>query len=275
MGGIGKEVLSGKGQSVRPTAVIADDDALARERLKDLVTEAPLVELVGEAADGESAARLIDELRPDIAFLDIEMPVWSGIEVLRRVHHTPVVIFTTAYDQYAVTAFELAAVDYLLKPFGVARFREAVERAVRMVGEGPTPEGTGEPVVERGAEGGAMRGRVEEALGDEKPLTRLFLAERDTIVPVSVEEVLRFEADGDYVIVYTAERQHLVRLRLQSLEARLGERFLRVHRSHLVNLDHVRQFERHEDGRLIVIMSDQTRILASRSRSRELRRRAR
>jgi len=263
---------------VRPTAVIADDDALARERLKDLIAEAPLVELVGEAADGRSAVRLIDEVRPDIAFLDIEMPVWTGIDVLKRVEHTPVVIFTTAYDHYAVTAFELAAVDYLLKPFGVERFREAVERAVRMLGEGgDEDEGEDEGRRPSRRTGGRelFKARAGETMEPEKPLERLFLRDRDTIVPLPVKQVLRFEADGDYVIVHTAERQHLVRLRLQNLEERLGDRFLRVHRSHLVNLDHVRQFERSDDGRLIVIMSDQSRILASRSRSRDLLRRSR
>lgn len=258
---------------MRPTAVIADDDALARARLKDLIAEAPLVELVGEAADGRSAVHLIDAVRPDVAFLDIEMPVWTGLEVLKRVQHTPVVIFTTAYDHYAVTAFELAAVDYLLKPFGAERFREAVERAVRLVGE--EDEAAQQRASDRVREGEALKTRAGETMEQEKPLERLFLRERDTIVPVPVEQVLRFEADGDYVIVHTAERQHLVRLRLRNLGERLGDRFLRVHRSHLVNLDHVRQFERNDDGRLIVIMSDQTRILASRSRSRELLRLAR
>jgi two-component system, LytTR family, response regulator len=249
-----------------PTAVIVDDDALARERLKDLIAEAPLVEVIGEAADGATAVHLIEELRPDIAFLDIEMPVMSGIEVLRRVRTPPVVIFTTAYDNYAVTAFELAAVDYLLKPFGLDRFRGAVERAVRLVdARGGGDDGETE----------RARQRAIETLEPERPLTRLFLRERGAILPLAVAEVMRFEADGDYVVVHTAEHRHLVRLRLQDLESRLGERFLRVHRSHLVNMDHVKRFERHEDGRLIVILSDGARILASRSRSRELLRLAR
>lgn len=245
---------------MKPTAVLVDDDALARERLRDLAQEVPLVEVIGEAADGTSAVRVIDELRPDLVFLDIEMPAGSGLDVVRRIEHHPAVIFTTAYDQYAVTAFELSAVDYLLKPFGPERFREAVERAFHALDKGPHAP---------------VHDGLEEALDREPRLTRLFLRERDAILPIPLERISRFEADGDYVLVHTGDREHLVRLRLQDLEARLGDRFLRVHRSHLVNLDHVKMFEQHEDTRLVVVMSDGTRILASRARSRELRRLAR
>jgi two-component system LytT family response regulator len=249
---------------VKPTAVVVDDDALARERLRDLAGEVPLVEVIGEASDGLSAVRLVDELRPDIVFLDIEMPALNGLEVVRRFRHTPAVIFTTAYDQYAVTAFELSAVDYLLKPFGAARFREAAERAVASLGK--------EPAV-------ALTQRLAGSLDPEPGLSRLFLREGDSILPVAVERISRFEADGDYVIVREAgdpsARKHMVRLRLQDLEDRLGDRFLRVHRSHLVNLDHVRVFEHQDDARLVVVMSDGARIVASRARSRELRRLAR
>lgn len=245
---------------MKPTAVVVDDDALARERLRDLADEVPLVDVIGEAADGVSAVRVIDDLRPDIVFMDIEMPAGSGLEVVKKLTHRPAVVFTTAYDQYAVTAFELSAVDYLLKPFGAERFQEAVQRAVQALGK------------ERAV---PLDQRLEEALDTEPRLSRLFLRERDAILPVPVERITRFEADGDYVLVHTGDREHLVRLRLQDLEARLGDRFLRVHRSHLVNLDHVKVFEHHEDARLVVVMSDGTRILASRARSRELRRLAR
>lgn len=247
---------------MKPKAVVVDDDPLARERLKDLVSEVALVDIVGEAGDGEAAVRLIDDIRPDLAFLDIEMPACSGLEVVKRIRHSPAVIFTTAYDHYAITAFELAAVDYLLKPFGADRLREALERALSTLGReaGDLDVGT----------------RASDALGSsEERLTRLFLRERDTILPVAVERITRVEADGDYVSVHADDRSYLVRLRLQDLESRLGHRFLRVHRSHLVNLDHVKVFEHQQDARLVVVMSDGTRILASRARSRELRKLAR
>jgi len=255
---------------VRPTAVVVDDDAMARELLRNLIEGADLVDLVGEAADGVTAVRLIDRVHPDIAFLDIEMPGMSGIEVLRTVRHAPVVIFTTGHDEYAVQAFELAAVDYLTKPLGPERLRRALGRAVQVATtegaeETPTPE---ERIEEEAEEGG--RPRAAEAVVSEGPLTRLFLRDRRTIIPVPVESILRFEAEGDYVMVHTSEHRHLIRFRMRDLEDRLTDRFLRVHRSHLVNLDHVQCFERHEDGRLIVVMSEGTRIIASRARSREL-----
>lgn len=242
---------------MRPTAVVVDDDPLARERLRDLAAEVRLVDVVGEASDGVSAVEVIERLKPDVVFMDIQMPGQSGLDVARRLTHAPAIVFTTAYDQYAVAAFELSAVDYLLKPFGAERFREAVLRALA--------------TRERDSRGEVVR-RMESTADPTERLTRLFLRERDTILPVPVERIIRIEADGDYVTVHTGERSLLVRLRLRDLEGRLGERFLRVHRSHLVNLDHVRRFENQDDARLVVVMSDGARVFASRARSRELRR---
>lgn len=245
---------------MRPTALVVDDDPLARARLRDLAAEVPLIEVVGEAADVDGALDAIARLRPDVVFLDISMPGGSGLDVARRMEHTAAVVFTTAYDHYAVTAFELSAVDYLLKPFGAERFREAVERALAAARR-EAPE--------------SRIARLPPSLEGEGSLSRLFLRERDAILPVPVGRIIRFEAEGDYVLVHTEERSYLVRLRLQDLEGRLGERFMRVHRSHLVNLEHVKRFENHDDARLVVVLSDGTRVQASRARSRELRRLAR
>ena len=245
----------------RPTAVVVDDDRLARERIKDLNEETQLVDVVGEAADGRSAVELIDRERPDIALLDIQMPVLDGIQVLEAIAHQPAVIFTTAHGHYAVRAFELAAVDYILKPFGPDRFRTAIERARRSSSRDETP---------------STFERINEVMGrSSAPLARLFAREREAIVPIDVDEVVRVEASGDYVLVHTSGRRHMMRANLQDLQSDLGERFLRVHRSHLVNLDHVARFEPHDAARLAVVLSDGSRVVASRSRSQELRRLAR
>jgi two-component system LytT family response regulator len=240
---------------------VADDDPLARERIKDLNAETGSVELVGEAADGSAAVDLIDERRPDIVFLDIRMPVLDGIQVLRAIEHEPAVIFTTAHGDYAVRAFELAAIDYLLKPFGAERFRRAVERAASV----------------RGRESSIRTLERIQAVtaAPRAALTRLFARERDAIVPIDVADVVRVEASGDYVLVYAKGKRHIMRASLQELEERLGDRFLRVHRSHLVNLDHVVRFEPHDAVRLTVLLTDGSRVIASRARSQELRRLAR
>ena len=111
------------------TLVIADDEVLARDKLRSLAEELPDVRVVGEAEDGPTALRMIEELRPDVVLLDLSMPGMSGLEVAKRMRHRPAVVFTTAYDQYAVAAFELQAVDYLLKPFDDGRFKAAIDRA--------------------------------------------------------------------------------------------------------------------------------------------------
>jgi two-component system LytT family response regulator len=168
------------------------------------------------------------------------------------------VIFTTAYGHYAVRAFELAAVDYLLKPFGRERLSEAVARLTVQVSETET-----DSTLER------ARAALRPA---EEPPNRIFIRDRDAIVPVSVAAIVRFEADGDYVRVHTRAEQHMMRIKLQDLEESLGDQFLRVHRSHLLNLAHVVKFESHDATRLAAIMADGSRVVASRSRSQTLKR---
>jgi len=243
---------------VKVRCIVVDDEPLARLRLRDQILDVPWLECVGEAADGTAAIRVIDSLRPEIVFLDIELPGLSGLEVLGRVRHRPAVIFTTAFDRYAVAAFELSAVDYLLKPFGRARFEAAIDR----VRQGLDVADPG-----RGVE------RARQALSSSERLQRLFVRERGKIVPIALHVIERFEAQDDYVLVHVAGRRHLVHVTLSDLERRLDpECFLRVHRSHIVNVDHVAELVRGTDGRLEVRMRDGTGLLASRVRSRALRR---
>lgn len=242
------------------SALIVDDEPLARRRLRELLDEQAEIRVTGEAITGSEAVQLIDALRPDVVFLDIELPEMNGLEVVRRMHHQPLVVFTTAFDRYAVTAFELAAIDYLLKPFGPERLATAIDRLKRALDEGHE----GSPVSER----------AEQALQESRdaPLTRFFVRDRGKLVPVSAREVERLEADDDYVRVYARGRMHLVYLTLNDFERRLDvQRFLRIHRGHIVNLDFVRHLVPGEGGRIEIEMHDGTRIQASRTRSRELR----
>lgn len=238
-------------------AILVEDEPLARRALRDLLAGVTWIEVAAEAEDGRTASRLIDELRPDLVFLDVRMPERSGLEVLEKTTADPTVVFTTAYEQYAVAAFELGAVDYLVKPFGRDRFLRTIERLERTLGH------------DDGTPSAASRARDVLAEG---PLQRLFVRTGERIVPVPVAEIVRAEAAGDYVQIYTRKGSHLLHLSLEALETRLDpQRFVRVHRSHLVNLDRVVQMQAHDDRRLMVRLDDGSAVLASRAASSRLR----
>ena len=233
-----------------------DDEPVARAGLRAMLRAFDWVEVVGEAADGESAVAAIDALRPELVFLDVQMPGLLGTEVLRRLERPPFVIFTTAYSEHAVTAFELGAVDYLLKPFGPSRLVAAMERVRSALGE-PAPADALERL------SGALAGG---------PISRLFVRIGGTLVPLPVERVSWFEANGDYVTAHAGNARHLLHLSLSRLEARLdARRFVRVHRTHIVNLDQVRAFRRDARGNLEAELLDGARVPVSRARAQELR----
>ncbi|HSW31783.1 MAG TPA: LytTR family DNA-binding domain-containing protein [Longimicrobiales bacterium] len=241
---------------MRVRALIADDEPIARVGLRRMLADFEWIECVGEAATGPAAAAALDALRPDVVFLDIEMPGMNGIEVLRRAAHQPFAVFTTAYSQHAVSAFELGALDYLVKPFGPARLATAMERVRSGLGEpAPAPQ----------------RDRLAEALGA-TPMSRLFVRSGATLIPVAVADIGWFTAAGDYVEAHTGAGHHLVHVSLARIEARLDPRkFCRIHRTHVVNLDHVRTFRRAPNGRMVAELRDGTRLPVSRIHASELR----
>lgn len=234
----------------RVRAVIAEDEELSRASLRRLVSEVEWVELVGEVADGTAAVEAIDRLQPDLVFLDVMLPELTGLEVLERVHHHPLVVFTTAYERFVVTAFELEALDYLVKPFGSRRFHETMDR-VRRRFQGP----------------GAKAAQLPPG-----PLERLFARVGSRIVPVPVREVSHFQAEGDYVRAFAGGASHLLYVTLAQLEERLQLPFLRIHRSHMINVDSVQRVERHDERRYVVFLKDGSRIVASRSGTAALKR---
>ena len=238
------------------TTLVVDDEPIARAGLKGMLSAFDWIEVVGEAADGQSAARAIETLKPELVFLDVQMPGLLGTDVLRHVDHRPFVIFTTAYSQHAVTAFELGAVDYLLKPFGAARLAAAMERVRGAIGEPSS--------------GDAIE-RLSGALGG-GPITRLFIRVGNATVLLPVDGVTRLEADGDYVAAHAGGTQHLLHLSLSRLVTRLDpKRFVQVHRAHVVNLDHVRAFKRDTRGNVEAELNDGSRVPVSRARAQELR----
>lgn len=241
--------------------LICEDESLAVRALREYLKDVEWVEVVGDARDGRAAMRLIHKLEPDLVFMDVRMPRLTGMEVLEAVTHRPAVVFTTAHDEHAVKAFELGAVDYLVKPFGRERFAEALDRVRERLDADSA----------RGREPSASR-RARTALADEDGLERLFVRSAGSIVPVDLDDVRRMEASGDYVRVHVEDESYLVSLSLTELERRLDpDCFLRIHRSHLVNADHIDRVEKHDRRRLRVHLDDGTAVVASRSGSRDLR----
>jgi two-component system, LytTR family, response regulator len=241
---------------VKGSVLIADDEPLARctlrEHLRDLGWAGP----VHEARDGKTAVAVANSQRPDLVFLDIVMPGATGLEVLEQLDYEPKVIFTTAYDDYAVTAFELGALDYLLKPFGRERLERVVRRAQAALNGSAAP----------------LLSRARESLEQARSLSRVFVRDGNRIVPIPLASLERVEGADDYVTLYTSAKAYLVSLRLSDLEGRLREaNFMRIHRSHLINLEFVSSIEPYDAARVLVLLKGGTRIVASRAGSRRLR----
>lgn len=247
------------------TVFIAEDEPLARDLLRDAIYAHAGLRLVGEAADGASALAQINAVRPDIVFMDIQMPEMTGLEVLRRLDFVPDIVFTTAYDQYAVTAFELNAVDYLLKPFTRARFDAAVARLL---------DGLDDARPERG---GADRTQLDATLTQAAQrvpsrIERILVRDRGRIFPLAVGEIAYLRADAKYTAIAARGQTFLVRIGISDLELQLDPaRFIRIHRSTLVNLDFVDSMKADEQSQLLIQMRDGTVLTASREASKVLR----
>jgi len=233
--------------------LIAEDEPLAAEALADWVRDMPQLELLGIASNGEAALAEIRAQKPDLVLMDIQMPGLTGLQVLRALGDEgsrPAVIFTTAYDEHALAAFELHAVDYLLKPFSHERFVEAIEHATQIAA----------PVVE------ALQAPSNE------PLTRLMVRDQGKIFPLQVDEIEHLRSDNKYTAIASRGRSFLVRLPIAAFEQRLDPaRFLRLQRACIVNLDFVDSMTPDDNSQLIVQMRDGTRITASREVSKKLR----
>jgi len=239
------------------TILVADDEPLARRTLCTQLRDLGCRGTIHEAGDGQTAIAVANRERPELIFLDIVMPGATGREVLERLEYEPSVIFTTAHDQYAVTAFELGALDYVLKPFGRDRLERVITRA-RSISPG-APE--------------RLLDRAQAALQPSRRLlSKIFVRDANRILPLAISEIERVQAADDYVTIFTPAKEYLVSVRLSDLERHLGaDRFLRIHRSHLVNLEYVTSIQRCDAARLEVVMKSGVRIMASRTGSKRLR----
>ncbi len=238
-------------------ALIIDDEPVARGYLRDLIHESEEVRVVGEAANGIEAVERIKKERPDLIFLDIQMPEMDGFEVLTRLDpdFLPLIIFLTAHDTYALQAFEAKALDYLLKPFDRPRFRKALDKAVELIRSRNLAD------FEK-----RLRSLVSRLNTDRPPLKRLMVRSRDRAYFLRTGDIRFIEAAGNYVVLHVGEDEHLIRETLSSLEGRLApDTFVRVHRSRIVNLDHVREVISLEKGEYRIVLTDGSQLKLGRS----------
>jgi DNA-binding LytR/AlgR family response regulator len=246
------------------TALIVDDEPIARKVLREELELANDVEVIGEADNGSAGLAQILNLKPDIVFLDLQMPEITGIEVARRLHrgtHLPAVIVITAYDQYAIQALDAGAVDYLLKPISQERLHEALERVRRV-------HGNQRELAEKLA-------RTQEAPLDvptPAKVRKIVGRDGEEYVILNAAEIYAFQADGDLVWIVTAKKKYLATQSLRTIQERLQHtNFRRVHRSALVNIDHVRKMSTLSSQRWLLTLSNGFEFIVSKRLARNVR----
>jgi two-component system LytT family response regulator len=242
--------------SMKIRTLIVDDEELARDRIQSLLQMQPDVDIVGICRDGVSALETIERERPDLVFLDVQMPGMDGFEVVENLDKgtMPAIVFVTAHDGHAIRAFEIHALDFLLKPFDQTRFEKALERAR---GKVSTPQTT---VIDS-----RLVSLLEELREERKYPERLIVKSSGRVFFVRTEEIDWVEASGNYVKVHTKADAHLLRESMKNMEAKLDPKiFVRIHRSAIVNIDRIKELEPWFHGEYIVIMRDGTRLTASR-----------
>jgi two-component system, LytTR family, response regulator len=232
------------------TAVIVDDEELARQVVREMLKKHPEIEVVGECANGFEAVKTVGEQKPDLLFLDIQMPKLDGFEVLELLEGNLAVVFVTAHDEHALRAFEVHAVDYLLKPFSADRFESALERATQRVGSAAPPAGE---LASAAREPGEFASRIVVRDGT-----------RVQIIPVAKLDFV--EAQDDYVALASQGKKHLKQQTIASVEAILDPKvFLRVHRSYIVNLERVLRVEPYGKDTHVAVLQDGMKVPVSRA----------
>ena len=245
--------------------IIADDEPLARERLRTLLAGEPWIEIVGECHDGPSAVEAIQTLAPDLVFLDVQMPGATGFDVIQAIgpDQMPCVIFVTAYDRYALKAFDVHALDYLLKPFDRGRFQQALARARQQLDR----QSSGD--LER-----RLLQLVQDLRSPHHRLERFVVKSGGRVFFVRSDEIDWIEAAGNYVKLHVGSEAHLFRETMNTLESQLDpDLFFRVHRSHIVNIERVRELQPWFNGEYVVFLRDGTRLTLSRGYREKLQER--
>ena len=233
------------------SCIIIDDEKLARDLINEFLEEFEAIDVIAECAKGNEAVKQINSLKPDLIFLDVQMPDLNGFEVLAKIKHQPCVIFSTAYDKYAIKAFEANAIDYLLKPTDQDRFRVAMNRAIEQMEE---------PQVDITALLSTF-----QAANPSYP-NHFIVQKSNKMVNVPVEDIMYFEASGDYTVLHTTEGEYLSSKTLTSWGTLLDPNsFVRIHRSTIINFKHLSEVEKHFKGGLIVTMQNGKQLPVSRT----------
>jgi two-component system, LytTR family, response regulator len=253
---------------------LIDDEPLARQLIREFLADTAAVTIIGECGDGETAAREINRHKPDLIFLDVQMPILSGFETLKRLTHIPLIIFTTAFDAFALQAFEVSAVDYLLKPFDRPRFEKALERAaMRHHAASQTAEQHAETDsqklnallthLERSSAGTSSK----EAYTD-----TLMVRKGQYIVPVKTELIERIDAADDYAMLHVGKDTYLTTAGISTLETRLNpKQFMRVHRSTIINLRFIQRLELDGNGGMNATLQSGAVVKVSRNYAADLK----
>jgi len=243
---------------MKTTCLIIDDEKLARDLLREYLEPFSEIEIIGECTKGSEAVEKINKQKPDLIFLDVQMPGMTGFDVLEDIDHEPYVIFTTAYDQYAIRAFEKNAVDYLLKPLDEERFRLAVNRALK----------------QKKLETSNIEDLLDSLRGDRKSAyeSHIFVQKSEKLFNLPVEEIVYLEASGDYTIITTKNDQFVSSSGIGKLDEIMNpDNFIRVHRSTIINLAFLKEIERHFNGGMVVKMQNGKSFPVSRTYAKAIR----
>lgn len=240
--------------------IIIDDEQLARQRIKRLLKEYSELTIIAEAENGAEGLLLIEQHQPDLIFLDIEMPILNGFEMLAKLKHSPKVVFTTAYDQYAIKAFEEGSIDYLLKPIELERLDKTIKK-LKQTNLVPAQLNLDELI---------------KKINRQTEIKTLTVKLGDKILLIKLSDIINIQAEDKYVFLHTVDgKKHLTDFTLSVLEEKLPEDFIRIHRSDIINTNYIKEIRKGFNGALIFVLNNQaeTKVSSSRSNSEALRNR--
>jgi two-component system, LytTR family, response regulator len=239
--------------------ILIDDETPARDILRHYLKDYPDIEIIAECADGFEGLKTITELKPDLVFLDIQMPRLTGFEMIEVMTEKPVIVFTTAYDQYAIRAFEMNAVDYLLKPFPKERLRSAVMKARELAGKTSGKEKD-------------ISGILRKMPKAENPINRVVTRKGNAINIIPVDKIRYVEAQDDYVMIYSSEGKSLKQQTMKYYEENLPKNdFVRIHRSYIVRIEEIKKIEPYSKDNHVAVLHSGDKLPVSRSGYKQLR----